>query len=100
MAELLTALPKLGLSSSEGEASRLLKKYDKDKDGVLKLTEFDALVGALLIEQAPAIAERKKEEKVDASIKMAFKMFDVDGDGGLDAVELVSAFAKLARHHS
>ena len=46
-------------------------------------------------EQAPAIEERKKEEKVDASIKKAFKMFDADGDGGLDVIELINALDAL-----
>ena len=101
--ELREALRRLGMQTSSRDAERVLARYDSEnKDGVLDIFEFEKLVKALeaFQQQAGGGAAGGGGGAVgggadDAKVAMAFRRFDRDGNGALDAAELKEALSFL-----
>ena len=118
--ELTAALGKLGVSGGTAEALTLLKKYDADGDGALRLNEFARMVADLLEEQAlrkPPPPEVRRPRPSSGALRAppfpqdapcshpsslgvvqvlhAFQLFDKDRDGRLRALEVRGALTQL-----
>ena len=86
--ELTKALDKLGVAGGTSEAIGLVKKYDRDAKGTLRLSEFALMVGDLIEEQ-----ELRKPPPPE--VLTAFAQFDRDRDGRLNKSEIRGALKQL-----
>lgn len=96
--ELHSCLQKLGLDIAEDQfatyAKAILKSFDKDKNANLDLKEFKRFYSQCLAteEVRAAYAEKLqgavREDKVKHNAKVAFKKYDVDSSGTINAAEL------------
>lgn len=82
------ALERLGLHSSSGEASAILKRYDSDNSHRLKFDEFRNLV-------LDVMRFTEGQQVVPNAVRRAFMLFDKDQSGDIDASELRAALQSL-----
>jgi xanthine/uracil permease/Ca2+-binding EF-hand superfamily protein len=101
-AELKIAVRSLGLHISDAELAAMMAAADKDGDGEIDYVEFESMIknsadGASDWNLVRQTVGGEGAEDVSASIstlKDAFRRFDSDGSGTIDAAEL-----KLAMEH-
>ena len=77
----------LDQNPSNAEMSDLMKQLDTNNDGVIDLEEFATVWWRRECMNA--------EQEYDEEIKMAFEVFDTDGDGSITVEELRSKLATL-----
>lgn len=87
MTELRDLLRSLGSYPTELEVAELMSMVDEDGDGAMSFDEF----ARLLVFQNE---EAELQEEAQA-LRNAFAIFDHDGSGNLDAVEIRQALQKL-----
>ena len=80
--ELLPVMRSMGQNPTEDEVLNLVIEYDVNGDGTIDFDEFLEMM-------------RKQAEQQDnsAELREAFKIFDRDGNGYIDAAELKKVFA-------
>lgn len=101
-AELKIAVRSLGLHISDAELAAMMAAADKDGDGEIDYLEFEAMIkntadGASdwnLVRQSVGGEAAEDVSASISSLKDAFRKFDGDGSGTIDASEL-----KLAMEH-
>lgn len=78
--ELVEVLRVLGHNPTKGEFNDLLKTLDTNRNNSIDFQEFSV---------AWSVAEQQaKETSFEEQLELAFKVFDVDGDGNISAAEL------------
>jgi Ca2+-binding EF-hand superfamily protein len=101
-AELKVAVRTLGLHISDAELAAMMAAADKDGDGELDYAEFEAMIkntaeGASdwdLVRRHMGAEDPADVTSAVASVHDAFRAFDRDGSGSIDAAEL-----KMALQH-
>ncbi|KAH9513637.1 putative N-acetyltransferase 8B, partial [Bulinus truncatus] len=87
--ELGKMLTCMGMQVSDEEVGTLLKELDKNGNGKIEYREFKAF---MLDEMRRSEESPLEQEK---AIRLAFKVFDQNGDGVIDASELRTAMKNL-----
>ncbi|RAL46317.1 hypothetical protein DM860_015310 [Cuscuta australis] len=87
--ELGSLIRSLGLNPSADQMESLIQKADRNSNGLIKFSEFVALVEPELV---PAKCPYTYTEE---QLLKIFNMFDRDGNGYITAVELAHSMAKL-----
>ena len=102
LTELQAALKFLGMAASEAQARAVLRRYDVNrKSDTLDIFEFDRLVKDLnKFSGGSSGGGGLSGGGVDQRIRDAFKAFDADRSGDIDASELKEALAYLGMETS
>jgi len=79
----------MGMSVSQSEIANIMKDLDKNGNGKIEYREFKAF----MMEEMKKSEESPQEQ--ENAIRMAFKVFDSNGDGVIDAGELRQAMKNL-----
>ncbi|CAF3951238.1 unnamed protein product [Rotaria magnacalcarata] len=87
--ELKKALVALGVTVSDREARQMFAAIDLDKNGLIEFHEF-----------AEVIADSYFKKLTRAEIVEAFRRFDHNHDGYIEADELKAILTKLGRNYS
>ncbi|CAL1543767.1 unnamed protein product [Lymnaea stagnalis] len=87
--ELGKMLTCMGMEVSEEEVGTLMKELDKNGNGKIEYREFKAFMQDEMRRSEESPREQEK------AIRMAFKVFDQNGDGVIDATELRTAMKNL-----
>jgi len=75
--------------TDESQMQACLAKFDTNRDGQLSRTEFDGLVGELLVGADGKPFPLSKDE-----VDQIFAVFDANNDGAIDAKEFQVAWNK------
>ena len=75
--ELGTVMRSLGQNPTEAEIQSMINEVDTDRNGSLEFPEFLTMMAA-----------KMKDTDTEEEIRDAFKVFDKDGSGLIDAAEL------------
>ncbi|KAH7281985.1 hypothetical protein KP509_35G006600 [Ceratopteris richardii] len=86
--ELHAVLNSLGIHVSKEESDSILSRIDTDNNGHIDFEEFKSFLKAMKTECSV--------EEEDADMAAAFAVYDIDGDGKIDAHELLEVLTKMS----
>jgi len=90
-AELQDVLKKIGIEATIEQAKEMIAEVDTDKNGTIELNEF-----ITMMEKHDAENETDDIE----GLQMAFRAFDIDGNGKIDRDELAQVMKNLGQELS
>lgn len=85
--ELKTVMSTLRLQVTNAEVEDMIQKADIDGNGTIEFNEFLELMGRRMALQTTTSAEARAQRE-EREARQAFKIFDIDGDGLIDASEV------------
>ena len=85
--EIRLVMESLGKTPSDQDVEDMMNEADMDGNGSIDLHEFVSMM-----------KKKKTKKEEEREIIEAFRVFDVDGDGYVTAVELRKVMAKLGEH--
>merc|ERR1712232_100087 len=92
--ELQQVMQKLGENPTEDELKEMISSVDDNGDNEIDFEEF------LLLMKSKISYSSKNDDDPDKELRDAFKVFDEDGSGAIDAKELQEIMKKLGQNLS
>jgi len=86
--ELQEVLQKIGIEATLEQAQEMIAEVDKDKNGTIELPEF--------IEMMEKHDAQEEADDIEG-LQMAFRAFDIDGNGKIDRAELAQVMKNLGQ---
>jgi Ca2+-binding EF-hand superfamily protein len=92
--ELFTVMQNIRQPATDIEIREMITHADKDGNGTVEFDEFLSMMARRLTVQDPEDDEAARRRH-EAEMRQAFQVFDIDGDGLIDASELRQTMANL-----
>lgn len=86
--ELQTVMKALRLEPTDAEVRRMISQVDIDGNGSVEFNEFIVMMSCRMQQQSLIDDEMRRQQKEEDEVRQAFRIFDIDGDGLIDAQEL------------
>lgn len=97
--ELLTVMKNIRQPATDSDIQDMITHADKDGNGTVEFDEFLSMMARRLTVQDPE-DEESARRRHEAEMRQAFQVFDIDGDGLIDAHELRQTMANLGENLS
>jgi calmodulin len=97
--ELLTVMKALRQPASDVEIQEMITHADKDGNGTVEFDEFLSMMTRRLTSHDPDDEEAARRRH-ETEMRQAFRVFDIDGDGLIDADELRQTMENLGERLS